>query len=389
MAKAPVSKSNRPPKQQKDKTSTTQAKAKQPASQEYDSPWKEIIEIFFPQFMAFFFPTIATAIDWTKPVEFLDKEFQRTIRRSEVGRQTVDKLVKVWLLSGEEVWVLIHIEVQSQKESAFTTRMYIYRYRIFDRYRRPILSLAIIGDDDPEWRPDRYETELLGNKESLQFGMIKLLDYEAKWSELEQNSNPFAVVVMAHLKALVTQNKEQDRLFWKKNLIKELYKRSYEKQEIFNLFRFLDWVMKLPDALEAQIQMMIEEYEEANQMQYVTSIERMALDRGKKEGLKEGKREGKKEGIKEGQQEGRNLALRETVIELLDHRFQLTEEEKMLLAKLLGSIRDELHLKQTINLTMDVEGFADFAAKLQALIPKAIAEVPILSSQESSSKPNA
>lgn len=358
-----MSKSNRSPNLQ----SSTK---KQSASQEYDSPWKEVIEVFFPQFMAFFFPVIAEAIDWAKPVEFLDKEFQRTIRRSEVGRQTVDKLVKVWLLSGEEVWILIHIEVQSQKESAFTTRMYIYHYRIFDRYRRPILSLAIIGDDDPEWRPDRYEVELLGNKESLQFGMVKLLDYDAKWKELEQNLNPFAIVVMAHLKALATKNKAQDRLFWKKVLIKELYRRQYSKQDIFNLFRFLDWVMKLPDALETQIQIMIEEYEEANQMQYVTSIERMALDRGKKEGIKEGKKE------------GRHLALRETVVELLDHRFQLTEEEKTLLTKRLGAIAEEPILKRTINLTMDIESFADFMTKLEAIMPQAIADHSTLSSQE-------
>ena len=130
--------------------------------QEYDPPWKEIIEVFFPHCLRFLFPEIAAAIDWSKPIEFLDKEFQRTVRRSEVGKQMVDTLVKVWLLTGEEVWILIHIEVQNQKETGFPTRMYIYRYRIYDRYRHPILSLAILGDDDPDWRPDRYETELLG-----------------------------------------------------------------------------------------------------------------------------------------------------------------------------------------------------------------------------------
>ncbi len=363
-------------KQKKNKRESTKSKSTDSSTvQEYDSPWKEIIELFFPQFMAFFFADIAAAIDWSKPVEFLDKEFQRTIRRSEVGRQTVDKLVKVWLLSGDEVWILIHIEVQSQKENAFATRMYIYRYRIFDRYRRPILSLAILGDNDASWRPDRYESELLGNKESLQFGIVKLLDYEANWQELEHNPNPFAIVVMAHLKAMATQNKEQDRLFWKKTLIRDLYKRNYSRQEVFNIFRFLDWVMKLPDALELQIQIMIGEYEEAHQMQYVTSIERIALDRGHQEGLKEGHQEGLKEGhqegLKEGHQEGlkegRNQVLQETIIELLDHRFQLLDEEKDSLLTLLKPISEESLLKRVINLTMDAESIADFTEKFQSL----------------------
>ncbi len=166
----------------------------------------------------------------------------------------------------------------------------------------------------------------------------------------------FAVVVMAHLKALATQNKEQERLFWKKTLIRELYKRQYNKQEIFNIFRFLDWVMKLPEALETQIQLAIDEYEEEHKMRYVTSIERMAME------------EGERKGHKEGEQEGRNTALRETVIELLQHRFQLAETESKPLSILLQSIIETVTLKKIINLTLDVESFDDFMAKLQAML---------------------
>ncbi|CCI04735.1 hypothetical protein MICAC_5930021 [Microcystis aeruginosa PCC 9443] len=44
-------------------------------------------------------------------------------------KRFADKLYKVWLLSGEEVWILIHIEIQSQWEENFPQRMYIYNYR--------------------------------------------------------------------------------------------------------------------------------------------------------------------------------------------------------------------------------------------------------------------
>jgi hypothetical protein len=115
-----------------------QRKSKQPSGpdnlyEEYDSPWKEIIERLFPYFMHFFYADIAAAIDWSRAPEFLDKEFQRIAPRSGVGRHTVDKLVKIWLLDGAETWFLIHIEVQSQKDEAFPLRMYIYRYRIYDK----------------------------------------------------------------------------------------------------------------------------------------------------------------------------------------------------------------------------------------------------------------
>jgi hypothetical protein len=54
---------------------------------------------------------------------------------------------------GVEVWLLIHFEMQGKKEQAFPERMFIYAYRIYDRYRRPVISLAILCDDDPQWRP--------------------------------------------------------------------------------------------------------------------------------------------------------------------------------------------------------------------------------------------
>jgi hypothetical protein len=40
-----------------------------------DSLWKLMLRQYFPEAIAFFFPAIAPLIDWTKPIEFLDKEF--------------------------------------------------------------------------------------------------------------------------------------------------------------------------------------------------------------------------------------------------------------------------------------------------------------------------
>ncbi|MGV0105428.1 hypothetical protein NSTCB13_04161 [Nostoc sp. DSM 114160] len=45
---------------------------------DFDSPWKEIIEVYFPQAMHFFFPETSALINWERPYEFLDKEFQST-----------------------------------------------------------------------------------------------------------------------------------------------------------------------------------------------------------------------------------------------------------------------------------------------------------------------
>ncbi len=38
-------------------------------------------------------------------------------------------------------------------------RMFTYNYRIFDRYDRPVVSLAVLADPHPGWRPDGYSSQ--------------------------------------------------------------------------------------------------------------------------------------------------------------------------------------------------------------------------------------
>jgi len=66
-----------------------------PKRSDYDSPWKDLVEKYFQQFMEFFFSHIAVNIDWKKGYEFLDKEFQKIAVTSKTGRRYADKLVKV------------------------------------------------------------------------------------------------------------------------------------------------------------------------------------------------------------------------------------------------------------------------------------------------------
>src|SRR5712692_6243974 len=127
---------------------------------DYDSPWKEALETFLPDCLALFFPGAYAAIDWTKPHTFLDQELRQIQRDAERGRQVVDKLVQVARLDGTDAWVLVHIEVQSQAEADFAQRMFTYYYRLLDRFDRPVVNLAILGDERPAWRPERYELDL-------------------------------------------------------------------------------------------------------------------------------------------------------------------------------------------------------------------------------------
>ena len=77
------------------------------SSNSFDSAWKEVVEAYLPEFVAFFFPDAHAAIDWDKGFEFLDQELQQVVRDAELGKRLVDKLVKVYLNDGEEAWILL------------------------------------------------------------------------------------------------------------------------------------------------------------------------------------------------------------------------------------------------------------------------------------------
>jgi len=247
-----------------------------------------MLELFFEQFMAFYFPIAHAGIDWIRKYEFLDKELQKVVRDAEAGRQHVDKLIKVFRKDGENIWLLVHVEVQGQVDQEFDKRMYRYHYRLYDRYDRQVVSLAILTDDNEHWRPGEFQYELWGCKSSLLFPVVKLLDYKQRWAQLEQHPNPFAIITMAHLKAMATQRQPEDRFSAKFALIKMLYERGYSRQQILELFRFIDWVMKLPDDLEDKLNDAINKFEEEQQMQYKTYGERKAEQQGLQQGLMEG-----------------------------------------------------------------------------------------------------
>lgn len=256
---------------------------------DYDSPWKEMIEQYFIEFIAFFFPKAYKEIDWQKGYEFWDKELRQITKDAEIGRKYVDKLVRVWLKSGDDAWVLIHADIQSQYEEDFSKRMYVYNYRLFDRYARHAASFAVLGDVRKSWRPNTFEQELWDCKLRFEFPVVKLSDYVKDIQNLQQSRNPFATVVMAHLLTQKTAEDHQSRRHEKLALIRQLYRKGFSKQDIINLFRFIDWIMALPETEEQLFWDEITAMEKEEKMRYMTTGERIGFKRGVQQGVQQGK----------------------------------------------------------------------------------------------------
>jgi len=163
--------------------------------------------------------------------------------------------------------------------------MYTYNHRLEDRYGRMPVTLAVLGDDGPRWRPSSHSADLWGCSIQFTFPVAKLLDYKDREADLETDPNPFAAVVLAHLKTLQTRGDIPGRQRWKLHLVKGLYKRGWAKEQVLRLFRLIDWMMALPPVPQAAFVADINQFEEGEKMPFISPTERLWLDQGTVKGL--------------------------------------------------------------------------------------------------------
>jgi predicted transposase/invertase (TIGR01784 family) len=264
-----------------------------PASNQ-DSAWKEILELYFPKMMEFFYPEIYQKIDWTQGFTSLDQELQQVVRQAIVGKRFVDKLFRVFAF-GQEAMVLIHAEIQGQPKINFEARLFEYSSLLHPRYKQPVLTLVLLIDPSPNWRPTEYRSYVLGLPvHHFQFYPVKLLDYLGQESVLETSDNPFAWITLVQLALIQTRNNREQRLISKVSLVRLLYERKWKKTEILNLCAFIDWVLTLPKELENIYTEELKKIEETARMPLMTNMERNGIEKGFQMGLEQGRQQGKK-----------------------------------------------------------------------------------------------
>jgi hypothetical protein len=256
-----------------------------------DDAWKEAITRFFQPFMTLLFPLIAAEIDWTQGYKFLDKELAQIKRGHATGKRVADKLVQVYLRDGTKRWLLIHIEVQGRPSRRFNERMYVYNYRLFDRFRVKVVSLAVIIQAT-RTALGQYQSDQWGCRVLFDFPVVNVSDLRPRVTELETSRNPFAVVLLAQLRANEQTSDNAARLAAKRDLVFRLYKKGFTRADIHELFRMIDWLIALPKELEEKLEQEVYQYEERQPMELLSRMELRAIERGEQIGLEKGLEKG-------------------------------------------------------------------------------------------------
>ncbi len=276
-------------------------------STQYDAAWKQTLERFLPDFLKLAFPDLAASIDWSAPVSFLDTELQEIVRESESGLMRVDKLVEVRRRDGAGELLLIHAEVQAQRDDALPERMFRYFCRIMDRFRRFPVSVAVLADPTPNWKPTRFVIQEHGCGVEFEFPVCKLSELDLEpWLAA---GNPVARVIQAHRLAQKTGGNPLARREGKLGLVRNLLLSGVPEQEIREVLRLIHWLLALSAEEEQSFRQDLRRLQEKLRMPNLSPYDRIVWE------------EGRVEGRVEGRHEGRLTALREMLMEHLSIRF--------------------------------------------------------------------
>jgi hypothetical protein len=183
--------------------------------------------------------------------------------------------------------------------------------------------------------------------------MVKLIDYADDINDLLNHTNPFAIITAAHLKTKATKDNPQERYTWKWTITRALYEKGFSTTDILNLYRLVDWLMMLPHDLTKQFTQNLIAYEEEKKMPYVTSAERIGIEKGKLEGRSEGL------GI------GQLNEAREMVLEALDTKFSSNVPTDI--RQVIKNLNNRLMLRKLHKSTIQSKDIDDFRKALEEL----------------------
>ncbi|MDQ0157105.1 Rpn family recombination-promoting nuclease/putative transposase [Robertmurraya andreesenii] len=286
---------------------------------DYDRLWKEIISELFEEFLLFFAPDLYEIADFSQPPQSREQELQKLFPSSKSKNRRADKLIGLKLKNGQEQWILVHIEVQGDRDPDFPMRMFQYFYRALDKFNQKLFAIALFTDDSSTFKPNIYNYHFFGTELIYKYQAYKILEQDE--AELLQSNNPFSLVILAGLYVLRGKKQENLKYPYKRRLMRLLLKNtSLDRKKIERLFIFIDHVIELQEeeteALVYEITPMIEK--EGTEMSL--SLEDTSFAKYYK---RIGKEEGREEGIKEGEAKGMILGQKEVARKMLQEGYSI------------------------------------------------------------------
>ncbi len=261
----------------------------------HDVLFKGALEDFFADFLKIIFPDAEQLFNFPKGFIFLEQELAEiTPGKQAAHPKIIDKLVGVYLKSGQKVWVKVHVEVEGTAKRMFGRRMFRYFSRIFDKYE-PVISIALFLEKQTKNNAPVYNYSYQGTKVEFTFNSIYVAELDE--IELSKSANPFSKILLI-AKLVIQKGLSVQDIFDKKKAI---------ARQLLNMDLPADKIRRLLDFLTAYVNFETQEINNRfdEELKLLTNksetmgITEQILDIAKQEGIKTGIKQGKNSSIEE------------------------------------------------------------------------------------------
>ncbi len=158
---------------------------------------------------------------------------------------------------------------------------------------------------------------------------------------------------MAHLKTKATTGKLPEREQWKWRLIRGLYEKEFEREQIIKLFEIIDNMMTLSPELQSSLESKIKQFEEERTMPLMSNMELR--------GRKIGEEIGELRGIERGKEIGVLEKSRDAIKTVLTVRFGQISSE---IEEIIGKMTNPTILEELLKLAATANSLAEFRQSL-------------------------
>ena len=274
---------------------------------DHDRLFKELLGVFFWEFVEAFLPEVAAYLDRTS-LAILNPEVFTDVTSGE--RHEVDLVVQ-GRFKGQESCFLVHVEQQAQPQAEFGRRMFRYFARLYDQHGLPVYPVVVFSHDQQKLELDRHEVRF-PDRLVLDFRYRVVQLRRLSWRRFVNRPNPVVCALMAKMRIAPA---ERPRV--KLECLRLLTTLRLDPARVRLISGFIDTYLRLNAAEELRFKAQVARVPDAQQKHHVMEIVTSWME----EGLQRGRQEGRQEGLQQGRREGLLHEAREGLLEVLEARF--------------------------------------------------------------------
>lgn len=241
----------------------------------HDQLFKELIHQFFGEFLEAFFPEVHEQIDFQsfKP---LSEEMFTDLLDGESRR--ADMIIET-RLKGEDTLIIIHVEPQSTYQSHFHKRMYLYFSLLYNKYRKPILPIAVFSYDEERTTNSQFVIEFPFHR-VLEFNFLKLELRQMDWRKYLKSNNPIAAALLSKM-----GYNEREKVQVKREFLRMITTMELTPAKMRLVMGFFERYLTLNEREEEMLMEEIEKMDEAREILHLPiSWEEKGIKKGREEG---------------------------------------------------------------------------------------------------------